>query len=80
MTVHYSDSDKKQLNKIKIELGNHTYNTIKAFDKIFPVEGLVLYTLILIDLEDNSAYNYNFNNINKFWSDWHKFKKLKAFL
>ncbi len=57
------------------------YKTLSRFDKLFPVKGMIHYRLEFIErFIPHETYYYNFNNINKFWTDWHKFKTLKAFL
>lgn len=78
MTLHISDYDKERLLKIKAELNGKSFTEIKSFEKLFPSWSNALYVDLV--LSDNIGYDYYFSNIDKFWSNWHKFKTLKSFL
>lgn len=87
MTLHQNDFIKVRNAEIRAELSKaieqHSWKFLDSFRKIFPCKELYL---LEITYECNwkgyktDVYYMPIENHNKFWTDWHKFTKLKAFL
>lgn len=96
MTLHSTESDKFNEEKIINELQNVTLETLHKFEELFPSKHFknvilckekfkYIYSLeetLLVDkvFYYEPYYMFFYETSGKFWVNWNKFKSLKVFL